>query len=150
MYPICNLRYFQVARVFKFYSLLSLKDCSTLNISNSFLKMVSRSEGRICFCFLLPFFPFSGLSSSAPGPLGAVSPVGIRGCSQHLFSGCRRGRAMFSDYRSITRALNGAAHHLIVCESHVACSSRSKNRGGLLCPVSQLHVQLLWLCLLHN
>ena len=36
------------------------------------------------------------------------------------------------------------------CESHVACSSRSKNRGGLLCPVSQLHVQLLWLCLLHN
>ena len=114
MYPICNLRYFQVARVFKFYSLLSLKDCSTLSIPNSFLKMVSRYGGRMCLCFLSPFFPFSGLTSSVPGPLGAVSPVGIQGCSQHLFSGCRQGHAMLSNYRSVTRALSGAAHHVIV------------------------------------
>lgn len=65
MYPICNLRYFQVARVFEFYSLLFLKDCSTLNIPNCSLKMVSRYEGRMCFCLLLLSFPFSGLQSSA-------------------------------------------------------------------------------------
>lgn len=93
-YAICNLRYFQVARVFKFYSLLSLKDCSTLNIPISFLKMLSRYEGRMC---LLPLaiLPFLCLQSGAPCPLGAVSPVGIWGCSQHLFSDVDRAMRCF-------------------------------------------------------
>ena len=114
MYPICNLRYFQVARVFEFYSLLFLKDCSTLHIPNCSLKMVSRYEGRMCFCPLLLSFPFSGLQSSALILFELSALLAFRAAVSTFSPDVDGANAMLSDRLSVTQALTGAAHHLTV------------------------------------